>query len=95
MGVCAFLVVVLVSYGNTYLFKILFIKLGIVIHDLAERKPLHKIQNAHKGKVSGLCFTPEGKLLSCGVDRNVKLWSPGTEFETLVSDFRLVSSHEY
>lgn len=29
---------------------------------------------AHKGKITGLCFADEDRLLSCGVDRNIKLW---------------------
>ena len=33
-----------------------------------------KLLNAHKGKVSGLCFADEERLLSCGVDKNIKLW---------------------
>jgi len=49
---------------------------GIILHDLATRKPITKLPQAHKGKVSGLSFSPDGeRVLSCGVDRNVKLWS--------------------
>ncbi|KAF4613062.1 hypothetical protein D9613_011063 [Agrocybe pediades] len=49
---------------------------GIILHDLVTRKPIAKLPQAHKGKVSGLCFSPDGeRVLSCGVDRNVKLWS--------------------
>jgi WD40 repeat protein len=33
-----------------------------------------RLLNAHKGKISGLCFADEERLLSCGVDRTVKLW---------------------
>ena len=33
-----------------------------------------RVNDAHKGKVSGVCFSDEHRLLSCGVDRNVKLW---------------------
>ena len=32
------------------------------------------VNDAHKGKISGVCFADENRLLSCGVDRNVKLW---------------------
>ncbi|KAF9485601.1 WD40 repeat-like protein [Pholiota conissans] len=50
---------------------------GIIMHNLSSRKEILKIPQAHKGKVSGLCFSPDGgeRLLSCGVDRNVKLWA--------------------
>jgi DDB1- and CUL4-associated factor 13 len=30
--------------------------------------------NAHKGRVSGLCWADETRVLSCGVDNNVKMW---------------------
>ncbi|KAJ3498297.1 hypothetical protein NLJ89_g10236 [Agrocybe chaxingu] len=54
---------------------------GIVMHNLSTRKQIFNISQAHKGKVSGLCFSPgQGeRLLSCGVDRNVKLWAAGEE----------------
>lgn len=50
---------------------------GIIMHNLSSRKEILKMPQAHKGKVSGLCFSPDGgaRLLSCGVDRNVKLWA--------------------
>ena len=48
--------------------------LDILLHNLAQQKQLCKVQGAHKGKVSGLCFAGEHRVLSCGVDRNVKLW---------------------
>ncbi|KAI6026027.1 WD40 repeat-like protein [Pisolithus marmoratus] len=47
---------------------------GILVHDIAGQKQVHRIQDAHKGKVSGLCFSQDNGLLSCGVDTNVKLW---------------------
>jgi WD40 repeat protein len=50
---------------------------GIIVHNLSQRSQLARIQGAHKGKVSGLCFTGTDRMLSCGVDRNVKLWDVG------------------
>lgn len=51
---------------------------GIIVHDLPTRtKPL-RFPAAHKGVVSGLCFTDDGRILSCGVDRLVKLWDAKT-----------------
>ncbi|TBU25364.1 WD40 repeat-like protein [Dichomitus squalens] len=47
---------------------------GLILHDVSRRKRLFQVDNAHKGKVSGLCFGQQGRLLSCGVDRNIKLW---------------------
>ncbi|KIY49703.1 WD40 repeat-like protein [Fistulina hepatica ATCC 64428] len=47
----------------------------IILHNLAQRSQILKYPRAHKGKVAGLCFSQEGGILSCGVDRNVKLWS--------------------
>lgn len=48
--------------------------IGVIVHNLAEQKQSHQIQGAHKGKVSGLCFADRDRLLSCGVDCNIKLW---------------------
>ncbi|KAF8153074.1 WD40-repeat-containing domain protein [Crassisporium funariophilum] len=50
---------------------------GLIVHNLATRKQVVKLPQAHKGKVSGLCFSDGDRLLSCGVDRNVKLWAVG------------------
>ena len=44
------------------------------MHDLSQRTAILTIEEAHKGKISGVCFADEHRLLSCGVDRNVKLW---------------------
>ncbi|KAJ6562454.1 WD40-repeat-containing domain protein [Mycena capillaripes] len=48
---------------------------GVIVHHLARRSQLLHAPQAHKGKVSGVCFSREGRLLSCGVDRSIKLWS--------------------
>lgn len=45
-----------------------------MVHDLPQRSQLWNTPGAHKGKISGLCFAGDDRLLSCGVDRNVKLW---------------------
>ncbi|KAK7683686.1 hypothetical protein QCA50_013062 [Cerrena zonata] len=47
---------------------------GVVVHDISFRKHILKVPEAHKGKITGLCFADEDRLLSCGVDRNIKLW---------------------
>lgn len=47
---------------------------GLIVHDIAQRIHLMRVNDAHKGKISGVCFSDEHRLLSCGVDRNVKLW---------------------
>ncbi|KAF9038269.1 WD40 repeat-like protein [Hymenopellis radicata] len=47
---------------------------GVIIHNLSLRTHILRLPQAHKGKVSGLCFSGESRILSCGVDRNVKLW---------------------
>ena len=43
-----------------------------------------KLPQAHKGKISGLCFADGNKLLSCGVDRNIKLWAVDGQTTDLV-----------
>ncbi|KAF5325434.1 hypothetical protein D9619_009762 [Psilocybe cf. subviscida] len=54
---------------------------GLIMHNLSSRKQILNIPQAHKGKISGICFSPDGgeRLLTCGVDRNVKLWAVGGE----------------
>jgi WD repeat and SOF domain-containing protein 1 len=47
---------------------------GVILHNVSERKHIRRIQGAHKGKVSGLCFAQDDRLLSCGVDSKIKLW---------------------
>ncbi|KAI0791559.1 WD40 repeat-like protein [Irpex lacteus] len=47
---------------------------GLIVHDIARRTKLLHVEAAHKGKVSGVCFADETRLLSCGTDRNIKLW---------------------
>ncbi|KAL9709330.1 Protein sof1 [Leucoagaricus gongylophorus] len=47
----------------------------IIMHNLSSRHITAKIPKAHKGKVSELCYASADRLLSCGVDRTVKLWS--------------------
>jgi len=59
--------------------------LGILLHNLSTREQIVKLTQAHKGKVSGLCFSGSERLLSCGVDRNVKLWAVGSEPSETVS----------
>ncbi|KAI0046811.1 WD40 repeat-like protein [Auriscalpium vulgare] len=46
----------------------------IIVHNLARRTHVAKIPGAHKGKLSGLCWADEERILSCGVDRNIKMW---------------------
>ncbi|KAF8516564.1 WD40 repeat-like protein, partial [Hysterangium stoloniferum] len=45
----------------------------IILHDLPQRKHIVRVQ-AHKGMLTGLCFTSEDRVLSCGLDKNVKMW---------------------
>ncbi|KAG2159296.1 WD40 repeat-like protein [Suillus bovinus] len=47
---------------------------GVMLHNVSERKHIRRIQGAHKGKVSGLCFAQDDRLLSCGVDSKIKIW---------------------
>ncbi|KAJ6567685.1 WD40 repeat-like protein [Mycena vulgaris] len=63
---------------------------GVIVHHLARRNQLLHVPQAHKGKVSGVCFSREGRLFSCGVDRSIKLWSlesPHTETQQPVTVF--------
>lgn len=52
---------------------------GIILHDISMRRQLLNLSQAHKGKVSGICFSGADRFLSCGVDRLVKLWSPSLD----------------
>ncbi|CEL61242.1 Protein SOF1 OS=Saccharomyces cerevisiae (strain ATCC 204508 / S288c) GN=SOF1 PE=1 SV=1 [Rhizoctonia solani AG-1 IB] len=46
----------------------------IIVHDLASQQHLLKFPGAHKGTVSAITYADGPRLLSCGVDRTVKLW---------------------
>ncbi|KAI0297021.1 WD40 repeat-like protein [Multifurca ochricompacta] len=51
----------------------------VTLHNAGRRKHLAKITGAHQGKVSGLCWADENRILSCGVDRNIKMWNVSQE----------------
>ena len=44
------------------------------MHDLPQRRNILKLPGAHKRSITGVCFAGPNKLLSCGVDQNVRLW---------------------
>jgi DDB1- and CUL4-associated factor 13 len=48
--------------------------LELLVHDLPQRRQLLRIP-AHKGMLTGLCFADADRVLSCGHDRTVKMWS--------------------
>jgi len=50
----------------------------VKVWDLVSREESFSIR-AHDGIVNGLCYTAEGRLLSCSSDKLVKLWEPGTK----------------
>ncbi|KAG8894131.1 rRNA-processing protein sof1 [Tulasnella sp. 403] len=47
---------------------------GVIVYDLPTREKVLRFPGAHKGVVSGMAFAEEGRLLSCGIDKLVKLW---------------------
>ncbi len=51
----------------------------IILHNAGRRTHLTKITGAHQGKISGLCWADSHRILSCGVDRNIKMWDVHTE----------------
>jgi WD40 repeat protein len=46
--------------------------------DLVSRAETFSVR-AHDGIVNGLCYTVDGRLLSCSTDKMIKLWEPGTK----------------
>ncbi|CAE6517316.1 unnamed protein product [Rhizoctonia solani] len=46
----------------------------IIVHDLSTQRHLLKFPGAHKGTVSAITYAEGPRLLSCGVDRTIKLW---------------------
>ncbi|KDQ06192.1 hypothetical protein BOTBODRAFT_121821, partial [Botryobasidium botryosum FD-172 SS1] len=50
----------------------------IIVHDISNRKHKVRFPSAHKQTVSGLAFSENDRLLSCGVDKTVKLWDTRT-----------------
>jgi hypothetical protein len=51
----------------------------IILHNAGRRTHLTKIAGAHQGKISGLCWADDHRVLSCGVDRNIKMWDVRAE----------------
>lgn len=49
-------------------------ELEIIMHNVAQRTQIAKVPGAHKGKLSGICWADENRLLSSGVDKTVKMW---------------------
>lgn len=68
--------------------KIIWCYLGLIVHDLPERRHAFHAPQAHKGKVSGLTFASGNRVLSCGVDKNVKLWDVGNGADNQVGLFQ-------
>ncbi|KAI9512132.1 WD40 repeat-like protein [Russula earlei] len=46
----------------------------IIVHNAGRRTHLAKFSGAHQGKISGLCWADNQRILSCGVDQNIKMW---------------------
>jgi hypothetical protein len=46
----------------------------IIVHNSGRRTHIAKIGGAHQGKISGLCWADDHRVLSCGVDKNIKMW---------------------
>ncbi|KZO94605.1 WD40 repeat-like protein [Calocera viscosa TUFC12733] len=57
----------------------------IILHHLPTRTNVRKIK-AHDGIVSGLTFTRSRHILSCSVDRSIKLWEADAETDTVVEE---------
>jgi WD repeat and SOF domain-containing protein 1 len=50
----------------------------IITHDIAQQAIATRFSGAHKGRVTGLTWAEGGRLISCGVDRTVKIWDTTT-----------------
>jgi WD repeat and SOF domain-containing protein 1 len=46
----------------------------IITHNIAQQQIATRFSAAHKGKVTGLTWAEGDRLVSCGVDRTIKLW---------------------
>jgi WD repeat and SOF domain-containing protein 1 len=46
----------------------------IILHNARRRMHLTKVAGEHQGKISGLCWADDHRVLSCGADRNIKMW---------------------
>ncbi|KAF5345833.1 hypothetical protein D9757_014889 [Collybiopsis confluens] len=54
---------------------------AVYVHNLSQQTHLDQLPQAHKGKVTGPCFTDESRLLSCGVEQNRNLWKIGCSID--------------
>ncbi|KAH6903107.1 snoRNA binding protein [Coprinopsis sp. MPI-PUGE-AT-0042] len=61
---------------------------GILLHNLHSRTQLLSLPQAHKGKVSGICFADAKgtRLLSAGVDKHVRMWRTSTGSSGSIGD---------
>ncbi|KAH8833746.1 WD40 repeat-like protein [Flagelloscypha sp. PMI_526] len=64
---------------------------GLIVHDLPERRQVFHVPQAHKGKVSGITYSNKTRVLSCGVDKNIKLWDIDSSSTILPS----IDHHRY
>ncbi|KIY68889.1 WD40 repeat-like protein [Cylindrobasidium torrendii FP15055 ss-10] len=55
---------------------------GLIVHNISTRSHILNLPQAHKGKLSGITFADDSRILSCGVDRTVKLWDTRSQDET-------------
>lgn len=54
---------------------------GFLLHNIAEQKQIYRVRDAHKGKISGLCFSEGNRIISCGIDANIKIWDTSPQEE--------------
>lgn len=59
--------------------------IGFLLHNIAEQKQIYRVRDAHKGKISGLCFSEGNRIISCGIDANIKIWDTSPQEEVSVS----------
>lgn len=65
----------IIDWPLTSCWFLCYVVTDIILHNLMTRQITKRFPQAHKGKVSGVCYASADRLLSCGVDRTIKLWS--------------------
>ncbi|KAH7106811.1 WD40 repeat-like protein [Auriculariales sp. MPI-PUGE-AT-0066] len=67
----------------------------IIVHDLPQRTHLLRIPGAHKNAITGLTFADTDRVLSCGIDKFVRLWDVAEVDQLQQESAMIIDDEEY